>query len=94
MCGRYTLRQTPEEVAEKPAFGVTFRKCRCLVRADGLYDWQEQGSGSKLPRPMDNDRPFTFAGHWKECGEQETGRLPRFLHNPHHGCLRSGGHRP
>lgn len=53
-----------ETVADKPMFRGAFRKGRCLVPADGWYEWQPQPRGAKVPhffrRP--DDGVFWFAG--------------------------------
>lgn len=53
-----------ESVADKPMFRGAFRKGRCLVPADGWYEWQDRSQGPKLPhffrRP--DDAVFWFAG--------------------------------
>lgn len=53
-----------ETVADKPMFRGAFRKGRCLVPADGWYEWQPQARGPKVPhffhRP--DDGVFWFAG--------------------------------
>lgn len=53
-----------ESVAEKPMFRGAFRKHRCLVPADGWYEWQARDKGRKQPyffhRP--DDGVFWFAG--------------------------------
>jgi putative SOS response-associated peptidase YedK len=55
-----------ETVAEKPAFRAAFRKRRCLVLADGFYEWQKQ-NGTKQPYyvRLREGRPFAFAGLWE-----------------------------
>jgi putative SOS response-associated peptidase YedK len=53
-------------VAEKPAFRSAFRKRRCLLVADGFYDWQKAVGRKQLWhfRLMDGG-PFAFAGLWE-----------------------------
>src|SRR5262245_57807328 len=57
-----------ETVASLPAFRAAFRKRRCLVLADGYFEWKATGGKAKQPyfirRP--GDEPFAFAGLW-EC---------------------------
>lgn len=55
-----------ETVAEKPAFRVAFKHRRCLIAADGFFEWQKQGT-KKQPfyfRVKDGE-PFAFAGLWE-----------------------------
>lgn len=54
-----------ETLADKPAFRAAFQKRRCLIPADGYYEWRA-ADGVKQPyyfRRRD-DRPFAFAGLW------------------------------
>jgi putative SOS response-associated peptidase YedK len=54
-----------ETAAEKPAFRIPFRQRRCLVPADGFYEWQKQGD-RKQPYciRLKDGKPFAFAGLW------------------------------
>ena len=55
-----------DTVAEKPMFRSAFKKRRCLVLADGYYEWKTIGK-QKHPHyfRLKNDEPFTFAGIWE-----------------------------
>ena len=68
-----TINARIESVADKPAYRVPFRRKRCLVPADGFYEWQ-QGEHGKVPyhvcRP--DQGVFAFAGlwdHWEDDHE-------------------------
>lgn len=64
-----------ESAADKPSFRDAFRKRRCLVPADGFYEWQAQNGGPKKPFHirLGDDRPFAFAGLWERWGGEEGG---------------------
>ena len=71
--GERLINARAETVAEKPAFRHLFRTRRCLVVADGFYEWERQ-DGWKRPYFVHrkDDRPFAFAGlwdHWQEGDE-------------------------
>ena len=55
-----------ETVSEKPAFRAAYRKRRCLVLADGYYEWVKQ-DGGKRPYYMrlKSGHAFAFAGLWE-----------------------------
>jgi putative SOS response-associated peptidase YedK len=73
-----------ETAAEKPAFREAYERRRCLVLADGFYEWTERGdggegnpSGSKQPYRVSlaDDEPFAMAGIWERWTppEEQTG---------------------
>jgi putative SOS response-associated peptidase YedK len=64
--GSRMINARSETVAEKPAFRAAFRRRRCLVVADGFYEWQKQ-NGSKQPYfiRLRDSRAFAFAGLWE-----------------------------
>jgi putative SOS response-associated peptidase YedK len=64
-----------ETVAEKPAFRQAFKQRRCIIPADGFYEWQRT-AGRKQPFffRMRDERPFSFAGLW-ERWEGEGGEV-------------------
>jgi len=55
--------------AQKPFFRAAYRYRRCLILADGFYEWQAQvGSKVKIPNyiRLKSGRPFAFAGLWED----------------------------
>lgn len=73
--GNRMINARSETVADKPAFRASFRKRRCLVIADGFYEWKATG-GPKQPFYFhrQDGYPFAIAGLWDrwEKGEEES----------------------
>ena len=74
--GARLINARAETVAEKPAFKSAFQKRRCLVVADGFYEWQAQ-ENKKHKQPfyfrLKDGRPFAFAGlweHWEDANQE------------------------
>jgi putative SOS response-associated peptidase YedK len=73
MGGPPMINARGETIAEKPSFRSAFRRRRCLIPADGFYEWQKSAgstglkSGRKQPYYIHyrDDRPFAFAGLWE-----------------------------
>ncbi len=55
-----------ETVQERPAFKRAFERFRCLIIADGFYEWQRRSDGPKQPFHITraDGSPFAFAGLW------------------------------
>ena len=64
--GSRLINARAETVATKPAYRQAFKSRRCLVVADGFYEWQKNGR-RKQPYyiRLKDDRPFGFAGVWE-----------------------------
>lgn len=64
--GSRMINARAETVSEKPSFRASFKSKRCLVPADGFYEWQKSSSGTKTPYRivMKSNKPFAFAGLW------------------------------
>ncbi len=74
--GYRMINARAESVAVKPSFRSAFKKGRCLIVADGFYEWKKTGK-NKQPYfiRLQNDEPFAFAGlseHWHR-GDQVIG---------------------
>ncbi len=64
--GNRMINARGETVASKPAFRQAFRKRRCLVLADGFYEWQRIPGGKQPWFIAQADRePFAMAGLWE-----------------------------
>lgn len=63
--GSKMINARAETLAEKPSFKRLLRSKRCLVIADGFYEWKKE-SGGKTPMyiTLKDHSPFAFAGLW------------------------------
>ncbi len=69
--GAPLINARAETVADKPAFRHAFRRRRCLIPADGFYEWEKRLDGGKQPWrvTLEGGVPFAFAGLWEHwCG--------------------------
>ena len=64
--GKRLINARAETVAAKPSFRHAFRKRRCLILADGFYEWTGR-KGRKQPIfiTLPGEEPFAFAGLWE-----------------------------
>jgi len=70
--GARMINARGETVASKPSFRNAVRKRRCLIPADGFYEWQKLGDRKQPHHIRFTDRrPFAFAGLWERWQENE-----------------------
>jgi putative SOS response-associated peptidase YedK len=71
--GNRMINARAETVAEKPSFRNAYKKRRCLILADGFYEWRKEGDG-KTPYyiSLADGSPFAFAGLWENWTSKES----------------------
>ena len=75
--GSRMINARAETVAEKPAFRDALRRRRCLVIADGFYEWQRTGDSRRPMRVViRSGEPFAFAGLWSVWKDPDGNRVP------------------
>ncbi len=94
--GNRMINARAETVAEKPSFRAAYRHRRCLILADGFYEWRKETDG-KTPYyiSLASGEPFAFAGLWEDWHSKDTGEALQttaiitmaaneFMHQLHH----------
>ena len=68
-----------ETLAEKSAYRPLLAKGRCLILADGFYEWRLDPDGRKRPvrYTLDDGEPFGFAGLWTSWRDPASGEQLR-----------------
>ena len=75
--GARMINARAETVAEKPAFRNALKKRRCLVLADGYYEWQKTPAGKRPFRIiMHSGEPFAMAGLWETWNDPKGNVVP------------------
>jgi putative SOS response-associated peptidase YedK len=78
--GNKLINAKAETLAEKPSFKNALAKRRCLIPADGFYEWQKKGKAPSQPlyiRRQDGGL-FAFAGLWEEWKAPDGKRIQSF----------------
>jgi putative SOS response-associated peptidase YedK len=71
--GNRMINARAETVAEKPSFRAAYKRRRCLVLADGFYEWVRE-AGGKTPYFITraDEQPLAFAGLWEHWRDKES----------------------
>lgn len=71
--GNRMINARAETVAEKPSYRAAFKHRRCVILADGFYEWHVE-SNVKIPYfiSLDSGEPFALAGLWESWSDKES----------------------
>lgn len=66
--GQKMINARSETITEKPSFRTALTRRRCLIPADGFYEWERHADGTRHPVHfrLQSGGPFAFAGLWEE----------------------------
>ena len=72
--GNRMINARAESLADKPAYRKAYESRRCLVLADGFYEWRKE-AGGKTPWFISSStgEPFAFAGLWEAWTDRNSG---------------------
>ena len=72
--GNRMINARAETVAEKPSYRAAFKHRRCIVLADGFYEWHREGD-VKTPYfiSLASGEPFALAGLWEDWQDKNSG---------------------
>lgn len=77
--GNRLINARAESAAEKPAFRTAFRRRRCLIPADGFYEWLKSAKPKQPFLVRMRERwPFAFAGLWESWRGQDGKQIESF----------------
>ncbi len=70
--GHRLINARAESAADKPSFRSAFKQRRCLILADGFYEWQKSAQGKQPYRICRRDgKVFAFAGLWERWEKED-----------------------
>ncbi|RUS60234.1 SOS response-associated peptidase [Pseudorhodobacter sp. E13] len=72
--GPLIINARADTIAEKPAFRAAVRQRRCIIPADGFYEWSAGEGGARLPWLVtrSDGAPMAFAAIWQDWGDLTT----------------------
>lgn len=84
--GSRMINARAEALAEKNSFKSAFKKRRCLILADGFYEWRRPGEGESGPKQpyyikLETGTPYAFAGLWESWEGEDGEGNKRTIHS-------------
>jgi putative SOS response-associated peptidase YedK len=76
--GNKMINARAESIEEKPSYRNAFRQRRCLVPADGFYEWKNENGKTALGSHMKDHQPFAMAGIWETWKNPEGKMIHSF----------------
>jgi putative SOS response-associated peptidase YedK len=76
--GSRMINARSETLAEKPSFRNAYKRRRCLILADGFYEWRKlPNSNTKIPTyiHLKDKKPFAFAGLWENWHSSDGSQI-------------------
>ena len=77
--GNRLINARSETIMEKPSFKNAFARRRCLILADGFYEWKKPATKGATSQPyyffLEDKKPFALAGIWEIWHAPDGGEL-------------------
>jgi putative SOS response-associated peptidase YedK len=75
--GNKMINARMETLAQRSAYRAALRSRRCLIPADGFYEWKRAAGGAKIPMRirLKSRQPFAFAGLWEKWRDGDGAEL-------------------
>ena len=79
---RPLINARAESVADKPSFRAAFAERRCVVFADGFYEWRQDGNRQPYLVRLADASPFAFAAVWEPITDSGEGEPDKSCLSP------------
>jgi putative SOS response-associated peptidase YedK len=76
--GSKMINARAESIEEKPSYRNAFRQRRCLVLADGFYEWKDKNGKTPYRITLKDHQPFAMAGIWETWKNPEGKMIHSF----------------
>lgn len=76
--GSKMINARAESIEEKPSYRNAFRQRRCLVPADGFYEWKNEAGKTPYRITLKDQQPFAMAGIWETWKNSEGKMIHSF----------------